>query len=311
MTKPPVFLRPVGRSGGTLFVTMLDAHPDLAMSYEIYEDRLLDVSGQPMVPQAIATELEQRRPADHNQDAWIKALADRNLQVFMWRARRAGLDVDEVLAQFHEFAEAGKTFRTLDGRLELIERLMIYKMTKLGKKVWGGKAAVDPRALHTRHPDASFFIMVRDGRDILASRLNTGEFETDPRKVADEWVGMLSDFHAFASQANVRAMEIRYEKLVDEPEHVLREVCEQVGVDYSPLMLSYHEQDMSLFRNPYGHLSHHQIARGLNTETIGRWRRDLSTEQVDAFCEVAGELLDKLGYLSADSETVSPSHLRR
>ena len=43
---------------------------------------------------------------------------------------------------------------------------------------------------------------------------------------------------------------------------------------------------------------------------IGRWRRDLSTEQVDAFCEVAGELLDKLGYLSADSETVSPSHLR-
>ncbi len=48
------------------------------------------------------------------------------------------------------------------------------------------------------------------------------------------------------------------------PEQVLREVCEQVGVDYSPLMLSYHEQDMSLFRNPYGHLSHDQIARVLN-----------------------------------------------
>ena len=228
----------------------------------------------------------------------------------MWRARRAGLDVDEVLAQFHEFAEAGKTFQTLDGRLELIERLMIYKMTKLGKKVWGGKAAVDPRSLHKRHPDASFFIMVRDGRDILASRLNTGDFETDPRMVADEWVGMLDNFHAFTSQSNVRAMEVRYERLVHEPEQVLREVCEQIGVDYSPLMLSYHEQDMSLFRNPYGHLSHTQIARGLNAETIGRWRRDLSTDQVDAFCEVAGDLLDKLGYLRADSETVSPSRLQ-
>ncbi|MCH8315164.1 MAG: hypothetical protein IIA64_04245 [Planctomycetes bacterium] len=43
---------------------------------------------------------------------------------------------------------------------------------------------------------------------------------------------------------------------------------------------------------------------------IGQSQLCFSTEQVDAFCEVAGELLDKLGYLSADSETVSPSHLR-
>ena len=309
MTIPPVFLRPVGRSGGTLFVTMLDAHPDMAMSYEIYEDRLLDCSGKPMDPASIADELQRCRPADSNQDAWIKALADRNLQVFMWRARRAGLDVEDVLARVQQFADASNTLETIDGRLELIDRLMIQKMTKLGKKVWGGKAAVDPRTLHKRHPDASFFIMVRDGRDILASRLNTGDFETDPRKVAAEWVGMISDFHAFASEANVRAMEVRYERLVHEPEQVLREVCEQVGVDYSPSMLSYHEQDMSLFRNPYGHLSHNQIARGLNAQTIGRWRRDLSTEQIDAFCEVAGDLLDKLGYLSADSETISHSSL--
>ncbi len=304
MTIAPVFLRPVGRSGGTLFVTMLDAHPEMAMSYEIYEDRLLDGSGKPMDPQTIADELEQCRPADDNQDGWIKALADRNLQVFMWRARRAGLDVDEVLTQIQQFAEASDSLETIDSRLELIDRLMIYKMTKLGKTVWGGKAAVDPRALHNRHPDASFFIMVRDGRDILASRLNTGDFETDPRKVAHEWVEMLNDFHAFASQSNVRAMEVRYEQLVHEPELVLREVCDHVGVGYSPLMLSYHERDMSLFRNPYGHLSHNQIARGLNAHTIGRWRRDLSAEQVDAFCEVAGDLLDKLGYLSADSQTI-------
>ncbi|MCH8822210.1 MAG: sulfotransferase [Planctomycetes bacterium] len=298
MNLPPVFLRPIGRSGGTLFVTMLDAHPELAMSYEIYEDRLIDTKGTPMEAGAIVNELKNVRPADGNQDAWIRALADRNLQVFIWRACRAGLDVQQVLEQVSLFNDAKKKLDTLDGRLELIEMLMVYKMQLLGKKIWGGKAAVDPRALHKRNPHAKFFIMIRDGRDILASRLNTGKFDTDPTAVAKEWVGMLSDFRDFALATGVHATEISYEELVYQPEQVLTKVCEIIGVEYSPKMLSFHEQDMSLFRNPYGHLSHKQIAKGLNANTIGRWKRDLTAKQVDEFCLVAGYLLDDLGYMS-------------
>ena len=34
----PIFVRHISRSGGTLVTTILDAHPDVAMSYEIYEN---------------------------------------------------------------------------------------------------------------------------------------------------------------------------------------------------------------------------------------------------------------------------------
>lgn len=305
MSFPPVFLRPVGRSGGTLFVTMLDAHPEIAMSYEIYEDRLIKTNGSPMIASEIVDELNNSRPTDGDQDTWIKSLKDKNLQVFMWRARRAGLDVQHILEQVGLLNDENRKLDTLDGRLELIEKLMICKMQLLGKTIWGGKAAVDPRALHKRNPKAKFFIMVRDGRDILASRLNTGNFQTDPSAVAKEWVSMVSDFRDFALVPGVNATEISYEKLVYQPEQVLAEVCEIIGVEYSPKMLSFHEQDMALFRNPYGHLSHQQIAKGLNANTIGRWKRGLTAKQVDEFCEVAGDLLEDLGYLCINSQAVS------
>lgn len=32
----PIFVRGISRSGGSLTATILDAHPDISMSYEIY-----------------------------------------------------------------------------------------------------------------------------------------------------------------------------------------------------------------------------------------------------------------------------------
>ena len=43
----PIFVRGLSRSGGTLMVTILDAHPDLAMSYELYPS-LLEPDGSGM-----------------------------------------------------------------------------------------------------------------------------------------------------------------------------------------------------------------------------------------------------------------------
>jgi hypothetical protein len=173
---------------------------------------------------------------------------------------------------------------------------MRFKARKLAKRGWGGKARVDPRRLHRRHPDASFFAMIRDGRDVLASMLKTGSFETDAAKAASAWMEHIHDFRDFAEQPGVRARLIRYETLVHDPEGVLRDACELIGVPYTHQMLRYHERDMSLFRNPHGHLSHRQIARGLNDESIGRWRRELTREQVEIFTESAGRVLEELGY---------------
>ena len=38
--KDPIFVKGISRSGGTLLVTLLDAHPDIAMQYEMYPENL-------------------------------------------------------------------------------------------------------------------------------------------------------------------------------------------------------------------------------------------------------------------------------
>ena len=299
MSNPPVFLIPMGRTGGSLFVTILDAHRDLAMSYEIYQDRLFSDAGEPIDASWAVSALHAARDEDHKR--WVKNIPDKNFRTFVARARRAGVEIDELLSELDDFFRSGGRFDDQAGRLDFIDRLMIYKMRKVEKRYWGGKAArVDPRALHARHPDATFFCMIRDGRDVLASQLSTGNFQTNPAKCAQEWRDHILGFRAFRDERDARAMEVRYERLVHEPEAVLRSVCRFVGVDYDPGMLSYHEQDLTLFRNPHGHLSHRQIALGLNPGSIGRWQRDLSAGDVEAFTAVNADLLGELGYLEEE-----------
>ncbi len=293
----PVFLIPLGRTGGTLMVTILDAHPDLAMSYEIYEDRLINVEGAPMQLDWILREFNAARPSGDDPVAWIKGVSDKNLQTFFYRARRAGLEVPDVLSEIEAHSIGGGTLDTLAGRLDLIERLMKRKMNDAGKRGWGGKARIDPRELHARQPDARFLAMIRDGRDMFASMLNTGDFRTNASKAAHEWLDHIRDFRAFAALPGVHAMEVRYEQLIADPPAVLQDVCAFIGVPFADEMLQFHEKDMSLFRSPHGHLSHKQIARGLGSESIGRWQRDLSAEDVDAFTDIAGSMLGELDYV--------------
>jgi len=296
MINPPIFLRAMGRTGGTMFVTMLDAHPQIAMSYEIYQDRLFRDEGEPIEPAWAIEILQQTRNANGNR--WVKQIPDKNFKIFVARARRANVDVDELLKELEQFYQEGRDFNTLDGRLDFIERLMVYKMRKIGKQFWGGKVAtVDPIKLYCRHPKAHFFAMIRDGRDVLASQLNVGNFKTNARKCAREWRDGILDFRNFMKQQSVRAMMIGYETLVEKPEDTMKDVCEFIGVEYNPSTLHFHEMEMDLFKNPHGHLSHRQIKEGINANSIGRWKRDLSEEEIGRFFEIAGDLLVEYGYI--------------
>lgn len=290
-----VFLRAFGRTGGTLLATVLDAHPDMAMSYEIYQDRLVpDSGGTFTVSEAAALVAEAR---DDDPRRWIKQIGDANLRKFATRCRRGAIDPDLLLAELRGHGERGGGLDDLAGRLDFIEHLMRVRARREGARVWGGKfARVTAEELHRRHPDAVFVATVRDGRDVLASQLNVGNFRTTPVALAGEWAAASRGFRAFAARTDVRAMEVRYESLVADPEGVLRALCDLIDVDFDARMLHYEDQDVALLRTPTGHLSGEQIQRGLNADSIGRWRRDLTVDQVSAFTAVAGDALREAGY---------------
>lgn len=291
----PILIRALGRTGGTLLNTIIDAHPDVAMSYEIYQDRLVPRDGDAFTTDRALVLLTEAR--DDDPVRWVRGIAEPNLKTFAARARRGAIEPDELIRQMEAHAAEGGTLATLDGRLDLIERLMRRRAALEGATRWGGKfARVDADTLHRRHPDAVFLAMVRDGRDVLASQLTVGNFNATPESVATDWVAMVTGFRRFIDREGVTGAEVPYEALVADPARVLRGICQLAGITFDSRMVAYESQSPALFDAPHGHLSHQQLQKGLNADSIGRWRRELTADQVDAFTRIAGTTLDQYGY---------------
>ena len=138
--------------------------------------------------------------------------------------------------------------------------------------------------------------MRRDARDIASSRKLVGNFNQSPEKVAHSWQREVLKFQKFASQPNVRARLVHYEQLAADPEPELRKISEFLELTWDNRLLHFYEEDLSLYRYPKGHLSADQVNRPISTGSVGRWRCDLTSEEVETVEAIAGPLLQQLGY---------------
>jgi len=294
MDKPPIFLIPLKRTGGTLFVTMLGCHSELTLSYEIYEQHLRPEQKN----SDSALEMKKILEDSYNTDPlrWLKGIKSKSLRSFAACARRGGLEVIDVLKSLNLFISQGGNFNNIDGRLSYIELLMRSASNKFNTEYWGGKAKVDSKTLQSRHPNAIFFFMLRDGRDVLASQLNSGKFNVDVLASAKEWRNYLLEYKALKYKTS-KVMLVKYEELVYFPEKTLRKAFKLIGVSFEETILNYHNLDLTLFKNPHGHLSYKSIGKGLHDISIGRYKNDLTDEQIQEYENINMDLLAEYGYL--------------
>ena len=288
----PVYVKAIPRTGGTLLTTMLDAHPEVAMSYEIYSNRLACETGEGLTPTGWAEILERVMETRNGEVARIKEIGDKNLRTFCFRARRGGIELQEIIDELGRLETRTVPGRDSDWRHDLIDALMRRKAIKEGKRTWGGKTQTDLYSLHDRYPDATFLIMLRDVRDMYASMINRGSFRYTAREAATRWYEEILAFREFVRTRCPNAMEIDYQELVRTPAAVLDRICQLIGIEYSIEMIDYPANARTLFRNPHGHLSSEQLQKGLSAESIGRWKTDLSNRDVTEIMSIAGDLID-------------------
>lgn len=154
-------------------------------------------------------------------------------------------------------------------------------------------------------PRSSIVHIVRDGRDVVCSLLEKpwlrrerqsaddagvsygsyarfwveperrAEFETasDARRAAWVWRSYVTAAHS----ASAAAFELRYERLAEDPAGVARELAAALEAPEQPLA---------------------DALERVHAESIGRWRRDLTHEQLAEVLDEAGELLRALGYVT-------------
>jgi hypothetical protein len=277
------FVVGVGRSGTTLLRLMLDAHPQLAIPPETQ-----------FVPELLEREGECRTTA---------AVVDVIIKSRTWKD--FGLAEDELrdaAGQAHGAAEVLRAFYGLYA-------------AKRGKPRWGDKTpgyVKRMRPIAAALEEARFVHLIRDGRDVALSRRARGMGAGKPMgDVADLWKRRIENARKQAKRLRDRYMELRFEDLVAEPERELRRVCELIGLEFDPVMLSHHEGagervgelgDLAAAggrqARPAGErqAAHALAAQAPSRARTGVWRTEMSADERDEFEDVAGGLLAELGY---------------
>jgi hypothetical protein len=296
MLDKPVFVRGVSRSGGTLLVTILDAHPEIAMSYELYPTLLASEEGKEIKIKKLIKILHKAK----NIISAARKIKTKSLRTFILRCLRGGLD-NKVLAKlFQQFVDNGQDFSDISSQLRFIEKCSIEKMINMKKSRWGLKCSDQFDAYVRMWPNAYFLNVIRDGRDVAASQLNTGSFNKTPVEIAEEWVATLRRFRELIADPYVNAYEVFYEKLVSQPKEEVKKICEFLNVPYDSSMLDFFQKDLTIYSGPVGHLSIKRISKPIDTSMVGRWRKDLNEIQLEEFYSVARKTMVEFGYLRED-----------
>lgn len=259
------------RSGTTLLRAMLDSHPDLAV---VHESRFIP---------ALAA-LHAGTPP-FRQDEFVDDL------IVHPSFARLGLDAgavrtavaqacpqgfaDALRAVFAAYASAAGKRRAGDKTPEYVLRIPLIAETL---------------------PESRFVHVIRDGRDVAVSTVAAPLGPTDLGDAASTWANIVTAGRRDGSRLGpTRYLELRYERLVDEPATALNEVCVFLELDYADAMLSYHERADEIVRTA-GMLELHDAIKKLPTPNLRDWRRDLGAAEVHRIEVVAGSTLTELGY---------------
>ncbi len=146
------------------------------------------------------------------------------------------------------------------------------------------------------YPRARFIHIVRDGRDVCVSMLNTQWLGGSIRQISEHWCSATQA----ASDAELllgedRYLQISYEDLVCHSESALKKVCGFIGEEYQSNMLEF-------YKNTEGKVAdrskkyHTKTTKKPSPEDIGRWSRELPISKVLVYEAQAGPQLHKYGY---------------
>jgi hypothetical protein len=159
--------------------------------------------------------------------------------------------------------------------------------------------------LHRLFPASPLVHVIRDGRDVVASRLERDRATSGAQaldtvalaaKRAQEWVDAMVLRSRMRSDPDLASgyYEIRYEELVVSPEAALRNLFAFLDEPFEPAVLDFHHVSREVSGSE--EWSAANVRRPIFESSIGRWRQSLDAREARAVEDVAGPTLLELGY---------------
>lgn len=210
-------------------------------------------------------------------------------------AERARVDATGLADVLHALTEQGLEDTTkLSNRAALAYELVRQKQRLEGTDVVGFKNnSPDPRPFKDYYPQARFVFVVRDPRDVVASHL-AREFPKDVEQVCKAWKGYVSKFESFSDENPDRAIFLRYENLVADPQTQTKRLTDLIGVPWSEAMLRFFDSKASI--HGMGHVENDRLGRPFDASSVGRWWGELTDRQVKEIEEHLKKLMARFSY---------------
>lgn len=292
----------VARSGTTLLRLMLDAHPELAITHE---------AGFVPAVSNLANPLSRMfyRRIGHaiKLGNWLGSLREEFYRTLT------------TASNWNDFHVSDKNFREALLRIEpftIAEGLRTFFQfyaRRFDKPRWGDKTPFYNQHLETVEsvlPEAHFIHIIRDGRDAALSGKGLPFVARDIEEIGRNWSQQILNTRRQARSCR-RYLEVRYEDLLVKTTEVLQKICAFVDLTYEPSMERYYQQapermaELSATYNSDGSVAatkearlhrHRLTAQPPEPSRIGRWKTEMTKEELVRFNKVAGPLLRELGY---------------
>jgi len=179
---------------------------------------------------------------------------------------------------------------------------LIYETAALAKKAkyWCCKSMANVHYaadLEKHSPNLKYIYLYRDGRDVALSFKKAIVGEKHIYHLAKQW---LKDQEA-CIELSKKVTEnwffsLNYETLIANPVEVIRELCRFLAIDYSEKMLDFHRSKESKATASAGEMWEN-LAKPIIKDNTGKYRKELSTEEINIFECVNHKTLTNLGYV--------------
>ena len=176
---------------------------------------------------------------------------------------------------------------------------------------WGIKRPVliaSIREIRTVYPQAKLIHICRDGRDVYLSYKAVHEksqVKFGPKGVAANalyWVDGLRRVKQDKQKQSVDEQpvyEVRYEDLLNNTETTVRQLCDHIGIDFSPGMLENHNAFSKKRKVAPGNLMksiHSKIGKGIDSSNSKKYLRQMTRVQIFLYELIAAPYLQAYDY---------------
>jgi len=185
------------------------------------------------------------------------------------------------------------------------------KKNKPSASIWGDKNNFyinHIELINELYPAARFIHILRDPRDVACSyielsRLNSRSvyrpnLPNDPVEIANQWVqNNISASRSLSRVSKSQRLCIRYEELTLDPQKTLSSICSFLGLDFEDGMLESHLHNRIDHLEPSETLDwKKRTLSPITSSQIGRYKVDLSSEQIYAIEKITIGYMEKFGY---------------